>query len=75
MEIKHGPNHQPEYILADEMICQIYCHAHSTASSPIAYEDFSTGVSQMGIGSPGRPLSVMKVFCNLRKRPAKAKQN
>ena len=47
---------------------------HKLGSSPICCEDFSTpgGITD-GVSVYGRPLSVMKVLCNLRE--AKAKQN
>jgi len=47
---------------------------HRLGPSPIGCEDFSTpgGVANR-VSVYGRPLSVMKVLCNLRK--AKAKQN
>ena len=46
---------------------------HKLGLSPICCEDFSTsGDITDGISVDGRPLSVMKVLCNLRE--AKAKQ-
>ena len=47
---------------------------HKLGSSPIGCEDFSIpGGITNGVSVQGRPLSVMKVLCNLEK--AKAKQN
>jgi len=47
---------------------------HKLGLFPIGCEDFSTpeGITN-GLSVYGRPLSVIKVLCNLRK--AKAKQN
>ena len=52
----------------------IFNAMHKLGSSPIGCEDFSTpGGITNEVSVSGRPLSVMKLLCNLRK--AKAQQH